>query len=125
MPGIWTLVLVSLFAISGEGLKCYRCIFPTISPIDCFKFPQQCPSGNRCLSSTAMGKRGSFHLVVYEKSCAAAQMCGKTGEKSAMGMNFTYTNTCCDFDLCNSATSWPVWVVLPITTVFFVIEIFA
>lgn len=41
-------------------LSCYTCLFPAISPMDCVKFPQECPAGQRCLSSTATGTRGEI-----------------------------------------------------------------
>ncbi|KPP62910.1 hypothetical protein Z043_118871, partial [Scleropages formosus] len=80
------------------ALRCYTCVFPAISPIDCLKFPQECPAGQRCLSSVAIGTQGTLRLVLYEKSCAFASQCGLSGDKSAAGLNFTYTNECCDAD---------------------------
>lgn len=48
---------------------------------------------------------GSLRLTVYEKSCAIPSQCGVSGEKQAAGLNFNYTNVCCDTDLCNGAVS--------------------
>ncbi|XP_078146687.1 uncharacterized protein LOC144542935 [Centroberyx gerrardi] len=84
-------------------LHCYTCVFPAISPLDCLKFPQECPAGQRCLSSTAVGTRGSLRLTLYEKSCAVASQCGLSGQKQAAGLSFNYSNICCDTDLCNGA----------------------
>uniref|UniRef100_A0A8D3BF15 UPAR/Ly6 domain-containing protein n=1 Tax=Scophthalmus maximus TaxID=52904 RepID=A0A8D3BF15_SCOMX len=81
------------------------CVFPAISPLDCLRFPQECSAGQRCLSSTATGRRGSLELTMYEKSCAVAAQCGLSGQKYASGLYFNYTNVCCDTDLCNGATS--------------------
>ncbi|XP_056876756.1 sperm acrosome membrane-associated protein 4-like [Takifugu flavidus] len=86
-------------------LQCYTCVFPAISPLDCFKFPQECPAGQRCLSSTATGRRGSLQVSMYEKSCAVPSQCGVSGQKYASGLYFNYTNVCCDTDLCNGAGS--------------------
>ncbi|XP_066579735.1 sperm acrosome membrane-associated protein 4-like [Amia ocellicauda] len=102
------LLTLSLLYSGGQCLRCYTCVFPAISPLDCIKFPQKCPPGQRCLSSKAIGTRGDFRVVFYEKSCVVAELCGATGEKQAMGLNFTFTNTCCDEDLCNAAAPrWP------------------
>ncbi|XP_071383616.1 prostate stem cell antigen-like [Centroberyx affinis] len=92
-------------------LQCYTCVFPAISPLDCLKFPQECPAGQRCLSSTAVGTRGSLRLTLYEKSCAVASQCGRSGQKQAAGLSFNYTNICCDTDLCNGAApaAAPSW----------------
>ncbi|KAL4604844.1 prostate stem cell antigen [Arapaima gigas] len=91
---------------AAAALQCFTCVFPAISPVDCLRFPQECPAGQRCLSSVAIGTRGTLRLVLYEKSCAFASQCGLSGEKSAAGLNFTYTNECCDTDLCNGAVAW-------------------
>ncbi|KAM3596842.1 uncharacterized protein V6R79_021591 [Siganus canaliculatus] len=92
-------------------LHCFVCVFPAISPLDCLKFPQECPAGQRCLSSTAVGRRGSLELVMYEKSCAVSSQCGVSGQKYASGLYFNFSNICCDTDLCNAgatatALSW-------------------
>ncbi|XP_056154283.1 prostate stem cell antigen-like [Lampris incognitus] len=84
-------------------LRCYTCVFPAISPMDCLKFPQECPAGQRCLASTAMGTRGSLQITLYEKSCAISSQCDVSGQKHAAGLSFNYTNICCDTDLCNGA----------------------
>ncbi|KAL7849181.1 hypothetical protein SRHO_G00208040 [Serrasalmus rhombeus] len=86
-------------------LFCYTCVFPAISPLDCIRYPTRCPPGQRCLSSKAIGQRGDFQVVLYEKSCVLPSLCGIAGEKFAMGLNFTFTNECCDTHLCNGATT--------------------
>nr|XP_046272879.1 prostate stem cell antigen-like [Scatophagus argus]XP_046272880.1 prostate stem cell antigen-like [Scatophagus argus] len=86
-------------------LRCFTCVFPAISPLDCLEFPQECPAGQRCLSSTATGSRGSLQLTMYEKSCAIPSQCGVSGQKYTSGLYFNYTNICCDTDLCNGAVS--------------------
>ncbi|XP_040298771.1 lymphocyte antigen 6 complex locus protein G6c [Bufo bufo] len=87
----------------GDCLRCYTCLFPTLSPIDCIKFPVRCPPNQRCLYSTATGKTKNFPFILHEMSCAVNSLCGISGEKSTLGINVTYHNTCCDTDLCNSA----------------------
>ncbi|XP_068603695.1 sperm acrosome membrane-associated protein 4-like [Brachionichthys hirsutus] len=87
----------------AAGLRCYTCVFPAISPLDCLKFPQECPAGQRCLSSSATGSRGSLHVTMYEKSCAVPSQCDVSGQKYASGLYFNYTNICCDTELCNAA----------------------
>lgn len=89
----------------AAALRCFTCVFPAISPLDCLKFPQECPAGQRCLASTAVGTRGTLRLVLYEKSCAIPSQCGLSGEKEAAGLHFNYTNECCDTDLCNGAVA--------------------
>ncbi|KAM6910427.1 tektin-like protein 1 [Xenentodon cancila] len=86
-------------------LFCYTCVFPTISPLDCIKFPIKCPPGQLCLSSRAVGQKGDFRVVLYEKSCVLPVLCGVTGEKYTMGLNFTFTNECCNTHLCNGAAA--------------------
>ncbi|XP_037310434.1 sperm acrosome membrane-associated protein 4-like [Pungitius pungitius] len=88
-------------------LFCYTCVFPTISPLDCIRFPLTCPPGQVCLSSRAVGEKGDFRVVLYEKSCIVTSLCGLTGEKYTMGLNFTFTNECCDTHLCNHAAGAP------------------
>uniref|UniRef100_A0A3P8S3C9 Uncharacterized protein n=1 Tax=Amphiprion percula TaxID=161767 RepID=A0A3P8S3C9_AMPPE len=80
-------------------LKCYTCVFPAISPLDCLKFPLECPAGQRCLSSVATGRRGALQMTMYEKSCAVSSQCGLSGQKYTSGVFFNYTNVCCDTDL--------------------------
>ncbi|KAM9823799.1 prostate stem cell antigen-like [Neosynchiropus ocellatus] len=89
----------------ATSLYCYTCVFPAISPLDCLKFPQECPEGQQCLSSTATGRRGSLELTMYEKSCAVASQCGVSGQKYASGLYFNFTNICCQEDLCNTASA--------------------
>ncbi|XP_037640846.1 sperm acrosome membrane-associated protein 4-like [Sebastes umbrosus] len=84
-------------------LFCYTCVFPAISPLACIRFPLMCPSGQVCLSSRAVGEKGDFRVVLYEKSCIPPSLCGATGERRTMGLNFTFTNECCDTHLCNRA----------------------
>uniref|UniRef100_A0AAY5L789 UPAR/Ly6 domain-containing protein n=2 Tax=Esox lucius TaxID=8010 RepID=A0AAY5L789_ESOLU len=97
---------------SVVSLFCFTCVFPTISPLDCIKFPQKCPPGQLCLSSKAVGKSGAFSVTLYEKSCVLSSLCGLAGEKYSMGLNFTFTNECCATHLCNGAAAlsalyWP------------------
>ncbi|KAL2083862.1 hypothetical protein ACEWY4_019380 [Coilia grayii] len=86
-------------------LFCYTCVFPAISPLHCIRYPQKCPPWHQCLTSRAVGQRGDTRIVLYEKSCIPSSLCGLSGEKFAMGLNFTFTNECCDTHLCNGATS--------------------
>ncbi|XP_028819868.1 protein Bouncer-like [Denticeps clupeoides] len=96
-------VLLCCLPLAAVTLRCYTCVFPAISPIECMPFPQECPAGQRCLSSTAVAVKGAIRLVVYEKGCAVETHCGLTGQKAAAGLSFNYTNNCCDTDLCNHA----------------------
>ncbi|XP_068188453.1 prostate stem cell antigen-like [Antennarius striatus] len=100
-PELLTLLLCCLPL--AACLRCYTCVFPAISPLDCLKFPQECPNGQRCLSSKATGRRGSLQVTMYEKSCAIPSQCDISGQKYASGLYFNYTNVCCDTDLCNAA----------------------
>ncbi|XP_051519773.1 protein Bouncer-like [Myxocyprinus asiaticus] len=105
------LVLFCCLPLAVLSLTCYTCVFPAISPLDCLKFPQECPEGQRCLASTAVGVKGSVHIVLYERSCALPSQCDQSGEKHAAGLSFNYTNECCDMDLCNTAAhfSASIW----------------
>ncbi|XP_030268482.1 prostate stem cell antigen-like [Sparus aurata] len=96
------IVLVCCLPLAAS-LQCFTCVFPAISSLDCLKFPQECPAGQRCLSSTATGSRGSLQVTMYEKSCAIPSQCGVSGQKYASGLYFNYSNVCCDTDLCNGA----------------------
>ncbi|CAJ1083237.1 prostate stem cell antigen-like [Xyrichtys novacula] len=99
------LIVFLCFLPLAASLQCYACVFPAISPLDCLKFPQECPAGQHCLSSTATGKRGALTISMYEKSCAVSSQCGVSGQKYTSGLYFNYTNECCDTDLCNGAVS--------------------
>ncbi|XP_064206771.1 protein Bouncer-like [Anguilla rostrata] len=116
MPRLIYLVLFLCLLPFAVPLYCFTCVFPTISPLDCIKFPQKCPPGQHCLSSTAVGNRGGFRVVLFEKSCVISSLCGITGEKYAMGINFTFTNECCNTNLCNGATSYTpsIWMGYPL-----------
>ncbi|TRY93341.1 hypothetical protein DNTS_007724 [Danionella cerebrum] len=99
----WTLFMCLLPSV--VPLLCYTCVFPSISPLDCLKFPITCPLGQVCLSSKAVGLRGDLEIVLYEKSCALPALCGLTGSKFAMGLNFTFSSDCCETMLCNGSTA--------------------
>ncbi|KAM9384491.1 sperm acrosome membrane-associated protein 4-like [Pholidichthys leucotaenia] len=105
MPRSQLLILLMCCLPLAACLRCYVCLFPAISPLDCLKFPLECPAGQRCLSSVATGKRGDLKLTMYEKSCAVPSQCDQSGQKYASGIDFNYTNICCDTDLCNQAVS--------------------
>ncbi|XP_067307715.1 sperm acrosome membrane-associated protein 4-like [Pseudorasbora parva] len=111
MSQLFRYILFFCLFSSVVPLFCYTCVFPSISPLDCLKFPTRCPPGQLCLSSKAVGQRGDFKVILYEKSCALPALCGLTGEKFALGLNFTFTNDCCDTLLCNgiSSTSAGMW----------------
>ncbi|KAM8825926.1 uncharacterized protein ACB058_019379 [Synchiropus picturatus] len=87
------------------SLFCYTCVFPAISPADCITFPLKCPPGQICLSSKAVGEKGDYRVVLYERSCILPSLCGIMGSKIAMGLNFTFTNECCNTHLCNGAVT--------------------
>ncbi|XP_053329078.1 CD59 glycoprotein-like [Spea bombifrons] len=105
MNPITVIASLMLLIQSGEALRCYTCLFPTIAPMECIKFPVTCPPSEKCLISTATGKRGNFQFVLKERSCTVSSLCGTSGEKNTLGINVTFHNTCCETDLCNSGTS--------------------
>ncbi|CAM5159226.1 unnamed protein product [Eretmochelys imbricata] len=107
-------LLGGLLALSaGEALCCYTCLFPTIAPLDCLKFVTPCAPTQRCLTSVAVGPRAALELVVYEKSCGEAKLCGAWGMRWLLGANFTDSTACCSSDLCNGGAR-PAWGVLGI-----------
>ncbi|CAM4561884.1 unnamed protein product [Lepidochelys kempii] len=85
-----------------EALCCYTCLFPT-----------PCAPTQRCLTSVAVGPRAALELVVYEKSCGEAKLCGARGTRWLLGANFTDSTACCSRDLCNGGAR-PAWGVLGI-----------
>uniref|UniRef100_A0A8C6UNQ7 Ly6 domain containing, pigment cell n=1 Tax=Neogobius melanostomus TaxID=47308 RepID=A0A8C6UNQ7_9GOBI len=103
--------VLHIYRVQHTPLFCYTCVFPTVSPHDCIHFPVKCPPEQLCLSSRAVGRRGDFQVVLYERSCVLSSMCGVTGQKYTMDLNFTFTNTCCDSNLCNTAltSAAPDW----------------
>ncbi|XP_068180669.1 sperm acrosome membrane-associated protein 4-like [Antennarius striatus] len=107
---VYTLLLFCL-PPAAIPVFCYTCVFPAVSPLDCIRFPLKCPAGQVCLSSRAVGEKGDFHVVLHDKSCILPILCGVTGERYTMGLNFTFTNECCNTHLCNEApeTSTPCW----------------
>lgn len=46
---------------------------------------------------------GAVRVELLEKSCVPSSLCGATGQQHAEGLNFTFTNQCCDTHLCNEA----------------------
>ncbi|KAK2844959.1 hypothetical protein Q5P01_011618 [Channa striata] len=98
---IWPLLLLCLL----PAVIPLFCVFPAISPWDCISFPLKCPPGQLCVSSRAVGVKGDLRVVLCEKSCILPSMCGLTGENHAMGLNFTFTNECCNTNLCNGAAT--------------------
>ncbi|XP_053190553.1 prostate stem cell antigen-like [Scomber japonicus] len=105
MPRSLLLIVLLCCLPLATCLHCYTCVFPSISPMDCLQFPQECPAGQLCLSSTATGIRGPLQVTMYEKSCALPTQCGISGQKYTTGLFFNYTNICCDTDLCNAAVT--------------------
>ncbi|XP_069491254.1 lymphocyte antigen 6 complex locus protein G6c [Ambystoma mexicanum] len=101
-----TLLLAALLLSlpAGDGLRCYTCLFPTVSPLECLKFELTCPPSERCSATVATGYRGDFQFVLHDRSCSVANLCDKSGMRSVLGINFTYHTTCCDTDLCNAGT---------------------
>lgn len=59
-----THIFYFFICVPSGCLYCYTCVFPAVSPLDCLRFPQECPKGHRCLSSTATGKRGQFCMFL-------------------------------------------------------------
>ncbi|XP_072920805.1 sperm acrosome membrane-associated protein 4-like [Hemitrygon akajei] len=102
MKSIQLISLLCLLLPIGETLKCYTCIFPALTPSDCLKFPRMCMPTETCFTSKAVGTKGQQKLVLYEKGCVSTSLCGVCGTKTAMGIVFSYNNTCCDTDLCNA-----------------------
>uniref|UniRef100_A0A803T9X8 UPAR/Ly6 domain-containing protein n=1 Tax=Anolis carolinensis TaxID=28377 RepID=A0A803T9X8_ANOCA len=114
------------FVPPGSPLKCYTCLFPTISPLDCFKFITPCGPSQRCLQSVTTGHRGALELVIHEMSCGNPSMCGLRGTRSMLGTNFTYYTTCCSTDLCNKAVRQDLhifWGLLLASLSFFLVNI--
>ncbi|XP_061531466.1 sperm acrosome membrane-associated protein 4-like [Phycodurus eques] len=105
MSQLFGALLFLLVMSPSVPLFCYTCVFPTISPLDCINFPLICPAGQVCLTSRAVGQKGEFCVVLYERSCIQPVLCGVTGQRSIMGLNFTFTNECCNTHLCNGATA--------------------
>lgn len=68
-----------------------------------FSFCESLP--NWCFHWTLLWLSGDFRVVLYEKSCILPSLCGVTGEKYTMGLNFTFTNECCNTHLCNRAAT--------------------
>ncbi|KAG8448655.1 hypothetical protein GDO86_015653 [Hymenochirus boettgeri] len=100
------IILSLLFLMHcGESLRCYTCLFPTIAPLGCIKFPVSCPPYERCLITSATGRKGDFQFVLHDRSCSISSFCDTTGHRSILGINVTFHNTCCDTDLCNGGTT--------------------
>ncbi|XP_047676988.1 sperm acrosome membrane-associated protein 4-like [Tachysurus fulvidraco] len=105
MSRLFGALLVCCFLPSVVPLFCYKCVVPAVSPIprDCIHIPTFCPTGQGCLSSKATAQKGDIQVVLREKSCSLPAMCGVTGHKVVMGLNFTYTTECCESNLCNGS----------------------
>nr|XP_057909966.1 protein Bouncer-like [Doryrhamphus excisus] len=112
-----SLLLFLLLLPAVVPLFCYTCVFPTIAPLQCIVFPLQCPEGQVCLSSTAVGQKGDVRVMINERSCILRSLCSISGEKYIMGLNFTFTNDCCDTHLCNGAAApaAPYWLAAVLT----------
>uniref|UniRef100_UPI0000F1FCF1 sperm acrosome membrane-associated protein 4-like precursor n=1 Tax=Danio rerio TaxID=7955 RepID=UPI0000F1FCF1 len=124
MANVLRCILFLYLLPSVVPLLCYTCVFPSISPLDCLKFPTKCSLGQVCLSSKAVARRGDLEIHFYEKSCALPALCGLTGEKFIQGLNFTFRSDCCDTLLCNHSTAnsafiWPSILLSLLFTLFY------
>ncbi|KAA0701781.1 hypothetical protein E1301_Tti016396 [Triplophysa tibetana] len=89
---------------SSFPLFCCMCVFPSISPLDCLKFPTKCQPAKLCLFPLCDFNR-RFLVVLHEKSCVLLALCGITGKKFSLGLNFTFTNDCWETSLCNGIST--------------------
>ncbi|XP_054637744.1 protein Bouncer-like [Dunckerocampus dactyliophorus] len=117
MVQLVSLLLFLLLLPAVIPLFCYTCVFPATAPLECIRFPVQCPEGQVCLSSRAVGQKGDFRVMMYERSCIQPSLCSVSSEKPIMGLNFTFTNDCCDKHLCNAAATpaAPYWLATLLT----------
>lgn len=61
---------------------------------------------------------GDFHVVLNDKTCILPSLCGITdGRYALLGLNFTFTNECCDTNLCDGVAkpTAPYWTDMSIT----------
>lgn len=98
------------FSKRGEHRKhCFMCLLSIVSkfyplwpPLASIDGSDLCSLTNSSLFPALVG---ALELIMYEKSCAVPSQCDLSGQKHISGLNFNYTNVCCDTDLCNGAGS--------------------
>ncbi|KAM8884012.1 uncharacterized protein ACB058_000380 [Synchiropus picturatus] len=103
-------VLVALVA-AAESLKCRQCIIellnicPFGTDVTCNNGTSSCFRGEAQFNATT-----SFKL--HRRGCVDKDLCGKTISSSILGAGFTSSYTCCTTDLCNSATTTQLSIIL-------------
>ncbi|KAK7906997.1 hypothetical protein WMY93_015609 [Mugilogobius chulae] len=106
-----TLVILGAFLATGYGLTCRQCVIGLLNtcffPSDttCNNATQSCYYGDAQFNST-----GAFKL--HTRGCLDNDLCEKTLTGSLLGAGYTASFRCCTTDLCNSASSLHLSVVM-------------
>ncbi|KAM9824283.1 uncharacterized protein ACB057_000030 [Neosynchiropus ocellatus] len=99
-----TLVALVALVAAAESLQCRQCPIEILnicafgSDVTCNNATQSCNRGEAQFNAT-----GSFKL--RNRGCLDSDLCGKTISGTVLGAGYTSSFTCCTTDLCNSATT--------------------
>ncbi|XP_053719537.1 lymphocyte antigen-6, epidermis [Synchiropus splendidus] len=103
-------VLVALVA-AAESLKCRECIIELLSLCP-FGTDVTCNNGTNSCSRGEAQFNATGSLKLHNRGCVDNDLCGKTISGSILGAGYTSSFTCCTTDLCNSATTTQMSIVL-------------
>ncbi|XP_029441533.1 lymphocyte antigen 6 complex locus protein G6c [Rhinatrema bivittatum] len=86
--------------VTVEGLQCNVCGFK-FPFLGCLNGKNNCNTGNSC--QTIKASLGDLYFLKMNCSDPTLTQCNSTQTADSI-FGFTYTTTCCNTDLCNSAS---------------------
>lgn len=87
---LWRQNSIAVFA--GSPLRCYTCLFPTISPLDCLKFATPCGPSQKCLTSVAKGHKGDALMFLIVMILTSQKLGKKMWDRLGRNPNTNLTS---------------------------------